>query len=159
MASQHHDPQAVEVNRILDTEAVRQLAARYVASIDKGWRPETFDPNAFDGIFAPDAVYEMPDLGAVVSGLEAIKASLAAETQQLAFSHHSLTDPVICIDDDEASSQWKMWIVATHDGGTRLVLGRLQMTCQRRDARWRVSRAVVWIGSTVVLGGDGMLLP
>ncbi|WP_267381528.1 MULTISPECIES: nuclear transport factor 2 family protein [unclassified Sphingomonas] len=144
-------PSSTDISHLVDKEDVRLLVARYVACIDRGWLPDTFDPDAFDSIFMPNATYDLPALGVRVEGLDAIKASLIAETSDLTFSQHSLADPVIVIDGDEATSDWKMWIVSERQGETRLVLGRLHVICIRQTSDWRIAEVTLSIGGTVPL--------
>lgn len=138
------------VARLVDVANLSRLAARYVACIYRGWKPDTFD--ALDGIFTADAIYELLELGVIAEGRDAIKSSLVAETQDLVFSHHSLTDPVFAVDGDEATADWKMWIISASDDDRCLVLGRLRLICRRVDADWLIAGAAVRIGSAIMLG-------
>ncbi|GAB7129046.1 hypothetical protein JCM19000A_35540 [Silvimonas sp. JCM 19000] len=75
-----------DISALLDIEHVRQLAGRYVACTDRGWRPGAVEPVECGSVGAGDASCDMHDLGSRVGGLEAIQASLVEETRHIDFS-------------------------------------------------------------------------
>lgn len=97
------------IQRLEDLEAIRHLTARYSFHVNKGWNGKVVDLDAMPTIFAEDVKWNSWDSPVVLQGIEQGLKLLKDETDQIDFSMHSLTNPVIELTGDQATGNWLMW--------------------------------------------------
>ena len=105
---------AARVRALEDTEAIRQLKARYAALVDGRYAkggprpPEELARLAGEiaALFAEDAVWDGGAGLGVCRGRDAIRARMAEPT--LLFSRHYFVNPLIELDGDRARARWEL---------------------------------------------------
>jgi hypothetical protein len=92
-----------------DIEEIRKLKARYCAACDDSHNPETLGP-----LFAEDAVWEASGVGRA-EGRDAIKALLGGigRSGTIRNSAHHAINPIIEVDGDAATGDWRLIMLYT----------------------------------------------
>jgi SnoaL-like domain len=96
--------------RIAATEALQEIAnlkARYLNACDGGWNRPSHDADAVAETFALDARWEAEGFPALV-GRDAIRAAFKSFAAQAPFAFHSITNPLIKVDGDNATGEWHL---------------------------------------------------
>lgn len=137
------------LGRLEDAEAIRLLVAQWAFHVNKGWGGKTADVDAMRSIYVEDAVGEMPDTNSRIEGLEAIMTSLRADTADIEFVMHSLTNPIVVVDQDTATGNWLMWIVVRRIGEIRQVYLSLDHGYLRTGEGWRIATATARLGAII----------
>ena len=120
-----------------DIEAIRKLKARYCAACDDDHNPVTLAT-----LFAEHATWEASTMGKA-EGRAAIAEMLGAvgTSGRIRRSAHNVFNPVIEVDGDRASGQWRLIMLYTEnagDGGTRYqrIIGTYDERYVRVDGDW-----------------------
>ncbi len=138
------------LQRLEDIEAIRHLTARYAFHINKGWNGKQVDVDAMPTIFAPDAQWESKDMNLHVTGLEAIMANLPESTQQVDFSMHSFTNPIIDVAGDTATGNWLFWVASKWTGRTtNEVFMSADITYLRTTQGWLIQSYRLHVGTAL----------
>jgi uncharacterized protein (TIGR02246 family) len=129
------------LQRILDTEAIKQLKARYFRCIDrKDW-------DAFGQVFAPDAVLEVPEVDMVTTGRDAIVAFVSGALEGAQTVHHGHMPEIELTGTDTARGTWAMFDYVewpSPAAGDRVGLngyGHYVEEYVREDGEWRIARS------------------
>jgi uncharacterized protein (TIGR02246 family) len=137
------------VQKLLDRAEIDALVARYVTALD------TLDADAYAGVFAEDAVFELP--GAVHRGRAAIRKIVtdlqeararndAAGTPSPRLYHVMSNTSIEIVDATNARHQSYAQTVRAAENGQFVVgfMGRYEDVLVKRDGRWLIqSRKLV----------------
>lgn len=130
------------VRRLLDIEEIKRLKARYFRTLDrKDW-------DGFAGVFAEDAVMEVPEAAVVERGRDAIVAAVSAALSGTRTVHHGHMPEIEITGPDTARGTWAMadyveW--PGPEGGGRVGLqgyGHYEEEYVREDG-WRIHRLLL----------------
>jgi uncharacterized protein (TIGR02246 family) len=138
------------IEKLLDRAEIEALVARYVTGLD------TLDADLYAGVFAEDAVFELPG-GVVHRGRAAIRKIVtdlqdsrarnqAAGTPSPSLYHVMANTSIEVIDDTNARHQSYAQTVRAAEGGQFVVgfMGRYEDVLVKRDGRWYIqSRKLV----------------
>jgi uncharacterized protein (TIGR02246 family) len=122
-------------------EAIKRLKARYFRHMDrKDW-------DAWGQVFAEDAVLEVPEVDMVLTGREAIVASVSGSLVGTQTVHHGHMPEIEITGPDAATGTWAMadyveW--PRPEGGDRVGLmgyGHYVEAYTRADGEWRIARS------------------
>ena len=121
---------------LTDRLAVQDVLIRYATALD------TRDWQLLRTCFVPDVVGVYETLGEV-RGYEALERMCRGVLEPLAATQHQITNPVITINEDEASST--CYLQSTHvrdepGGDNWVVAGTYTDSWVRTDAGWRIVR-------------------
>ena len=123
-----------------DIEAIKQLKARYFRFLD------TKDWDGWGGVFATDALMEVPEADVVEQGREAIVAAVSGALEGTTTVHHGHMPEIELTGPDTARGIWAMfdyveWPAA--EGGDRIGLqgyGHYHEEYVREDGEWRIAK-------------------
>jgi uncharacterized protein (TIGR02246 family) len=138
------------VQKLVDRAEIAELVTRYVTGLD------TLDADMYAGVFAEDAVFELPG-GVVHRGRAAIRKIVtdlqdsrarnqAAGTPSPSLYHVMANTSIEIIDATNARHQSYAQTVRSAEGGQFIVgfMGRYEDVLVKRDARWYIqSRKLV----------------
>jgi uncharacterized protein (TIGR02246 family) len=138
------------VQKLLDRAEIEALVTRYVTGLD------TLDPDMYAGVFAEDAVFELPG-GVVHRGRAAIRKIVtdlqesrtrnqASGTASPSLYHVMANTSIEVIDATNARHQSYAQTVRAAEGGQFIVgfMGRYEDVLVKRDGRWYIqSRKLV----------------
>ena len=132
------------IQKLLDRAEIQELVTRYVTGLD------TLDADLYAGVFAEDAVFELPG-GVVHRGRAAIRKivtdlqdsrarSQAAGTPTASLYHVMANTSIEILDATNARHQSYAQTVRTAEGGQFIVgfMGRYEDVLVKRDGRWYV---------------------
>lgn len=128
------------VGVLLDIEEIKRLKARYFRTLDrKQW-------DGFAGVFARDAVMEVPEAAVVERGRDAIVAAVSAALEGTQTVHHGHMPEIEVTGPDSARGTWAMadyveW--PRPEAGGRVGLqgyGHYEEEYVREDGEWRIRR-------------------
>ncbi len=130
-----------------DIESIRRLKARYCQACD-----DDHDPDAVAACFVRDGLWEWPELGIRAKGLAAIRAYIGGvrDSGRMRHSAHMVTNPVITVDGDRATGQWRLLMLYTTrpvDGRVEhyRIIGRYDEAYVRQDGTWLFERLSVTV--------------
>ncbi len=83
-----------------DTEAIKQLKARYCAVCD-----DDHNPDVITTLFAEDGIWEGADVGAH-RGHAAIRKLFEGFRDRISFSQHNVMNPIIEVNGQHAKGSW-----------------------------------------------------
>jgi uncharacterized protein (TIGR02246 family) len=141
---------AAVVQKLLDRAEIETLVTSYVKGLD------TLDADLYAGVFAEDAVFELPG-GVVHRGRAAIRKIVtdlqdsrarnqAAGTPSPSLYHVMSNTSIEIVDDQNARHQSYAQTVRAAEGGQFIVgfMGRYEDVLVKRDGRWYIqSRKLV----------------
>ncbi|MFJ4192561.1 nuclear transport factor 2 family protein [Pseudomonas sp. NPDC089534] len=120
-----------KVQWLIDIEAIKDLMSRYCHGIDKQ------DEQGFMNLWAPDATYELPR--GTGSGIAGINELLHKVWREVPRCHHHITNPLITVEQDEASACTDViYYRQTADGLLQLLSGTYAMRFRRSDGAWKI---------------------
>lgn len=130
-----------DVARLLAIEEIKRLKARYFYGIDHKdwdlWKAE---------VFAPDGRLEVPEVGMVVAGIDAVIEWVAAQAADQVSVHHGHMPDIEILSDTTAKGTWAMEDRLyrskehpLHDNVSYLHgFGHYHETYVRLDSGWRI---------------------
>jgi hypothetical protein len=127
------------LRRLLDTEELKQLKARYFRCLDtKSW-------DDWGDVFATDAVMELPEVDQVVEGRDAIVAAVSEALTGTRTVHHGHMPELELTGPDTARGTWAMFdfVEWPPDGERRSGLvgyGHYREEYVRDGGQWRIQR-------------------
>ena len=143
-----HDDAAVQ--KLLDRAEIEELVARYVTALD------TLDADMYAGVFAEDAVFELPGnvvhrgraaIRKIVTDLQESRArNEAAGKPSPSLYHVMANNSIELIDATHARHQSYAQTVRAAENGQFIVgfMGRYEDVLVKRDGRWYIqSRKLV----------------
>jgi ketosteroid isomerase-like protein len=137
------------VQKLLDRAEIEALVARYVTALD------TRDADAYAGVFAEDAVFELPgavhrgraEIRKIVTDLQESRARNEAAGRPSANLYHVMSNTSIeIVDATHARHQSYAQTVRAAENGQFIVgfMGRYEDDLVKRDGRWLIqSRKLV----------------
>jgi len=142
--------QDAAVQKLLDRAEIAELATRYVKGLD------TLDADLYAGVFAEDAVFELPGgvvhrgraaIRKVVTDLQESRARNAAAGTPSPSLYHVMANTSIELVDATHARHWSYaQTVRAAEGGAFVVgfMGRYEDDVVKRDGRWYIqSRKLV----------------
>jgi uncharacterized protein (TIGR02246 family) len=131
------------VQKLLDRAEIEELVARYVHALD------THDADAYEGVFAEDAVYETPiatyrgraAIRKIVTDLEASRVRNEAEGKPSPHLYHVMANSTIeILDATNARHRSYAQTVRAAENGQFIVgfMGRYEDVLVKRDGRWLI---------------------
>ena len=129
------------LRRLLDIEEIKGLKARYFRCMDrKDW-------DGWGRVFAEDAVLEVPEVDLVLTGRDAIVASVSGSLVGTQTVHHGHMPEIEVTGPDSARGTWAMadyveW-PRTDDGGRVGLMGHGHYVEEyvREDGQWHIARS------------------
>jgi uncharacterized protein (TIGR02246 family) len=133
------------IQALEDLEAIKQLKYKYALCCDRAVNEK--DPMPLLDVFTEDAVWDVGGFG-VYEGKTAIKeTAMAVLTQQIKFTYHFFSQPMITIDGDTATGKWYLWALYTMADGNDMVLaGYEDETYRKVDGEWLISSVKLGAG-------------
>jgi hypothetical protein len=138
------------VQKLLDRAEIQELVTRYVAGLD------TLDADLYAGVFAEDAVFELPGgvvhrgraaIRKIVTDLQDSRARNQATGTPAASLYHVMANTSIEVVDATNARHWSYaQTVRAAEGGQFIVgfMGRYEDELVKRDGRWYIrSRKLV----------------
>lgn len=133
------------VRRLEDIEAVRRLMAQYHRACD-GWDEAGShkDPQAIADLFTDDGVWGIPAQHPFARGRAEI-AALAERLQSIDWIVHFVVNPIVEIDGDAATAEFKGIVRIQPDAGRAAgwTMGVYRAACRRTPGGWRF-RSLDW---------------
>ena len=128
---------------LADVEALKQLKYRYCAYCD-----DNYDPDGIASLFAEDAIWDGEPIGRL-EGREAIREFFRSSGDAVPFAIHSVTNPLIELDGDEATCRWYLWqpmVFNTAEGRAPYWFSaRYRDICRRLDGQWMFQKVHVTV--------------
>jgi hypothetical protein len=129
----------VELQHLVDIEAIKQLKARYFRLMDlKRW-------DDWGMVFATDCVMEVPEADIVNTGRQEIVTSVSGALVGARTCHHGHMPEIEIMGDGAARGIWAMfdYVEWAEQDGTRVGLqgyGHYREEYTREDGEWRIAR-------------------
>jgi uncharacterized protein (TIGR02246 family) len=130
-----------------DIESIRRLKARYCQACD-----DDHNPDAVAACFVEDGLWEGPNLGVRAQGRAAIRAYIGGvrDGGRMRTSAHMVTNPIIEVDGDRATGQWRLLMMYTTrpvDGKVEhhRIIGKYDEVYVRLDGVWLFERLTVTV--------------
>jgi uncharacterized protein (TIGR02246 family) len=128
-------------------ESIRALKARYCQACD-----DDHNPDAVAACFVEDGLWEGANLGVHAKGHAAIRAYIGGvrASGRMRSSAHMVTNPIITVDGDRATGQWRLLMMyTTHPVDGRVehhrIIGTYDEAYVRRDGQWLFERLSVTV--------------
>ncbi len=102
-----------KVRALEDTDAIRNLKARYAELCD-----DNYNPDGIAALFVEDAVWESGSLGRF-KGREAIREFFRGASKIFTFAIHYSLNPQIEVTGDTARARWYLFMPCTVGDGDR----------------------------------------
>ena len=120
------------VRRLEDIEALKQLKVRYAAYCD-----DDYDADGLVPLFTENAIWDGGAMGRY-EGHAALRAFFSSADQIVPFAVHHVTNPIIEVDDDQATGSWYLWQPMVMQGGDQAMwlAARYSDRYRRVDGRW-----------------------
>lgn len=134
------------IQRLEDIEAIKDLMARRALHVNKGWNGEVVDFDEMHSIFTEDVKFESADMQINISGFDEGMESLRESTAYNDFTMHSVTNPIIAIEGDEATGNWLVWIAVEAGGEAKEVFLSEDLTYVRTTQGWRIRTINTHVG-------------
>jgi hypothetical protein len=87
---------------LLDLEAIKTLKHQYCAFCD-----DNYNPDGIAGLFVEDGIWDGGDFG-YRTGRDAIRKFFQMAPKTLSFAAHQVMNPIIKVDGDHATGEWKL---------------------------------------------------
>jgi hypothetical protein len=132
---------AGKVQRLEDLEEIKQLKYKYSLGCDQAINIK--DGSLLLTVFTPEIVWDGGAFG-VVEGLEGMKGLIAAMPEQIKFTYHFFTNPILEIDGDTATGHWNLWGIYTFADGNDMVLSAIEEDVYKKvDGKWLIDKLTV----------------
>ena len=124
---------AIDVTAIED---IKQLKARYAAYCD-----HQYDPDGIASLFVEEGVWDGGDAFGRHEGRAAIRSFFSQVSKQIVFAAHLVLNPIIEVDGDRATGNWRLIMPCTvknEDGApeARWLLSAYDETYVKQGGRW-----------------------
>ena len=124
------------LQRLEDIQEIQNLQALYARHTDSGWEGASGDRDALANLFTEDGVWTSPQIG-TYEGRAAIREGLAQG--RMIFAMHLLLSPVIEIQGDEATANWRaLFALTTAQKQPLLGGGGYEVRYRRTPEGWRI---------------------
>lgn len=135
------------IQRLEDLEAIRLLKARYCQACD-----DDHNPDAVAACFIEDGLWEGANIGVHAKGHAAIKDYIGGvrASGRVHNPAHMVTNPVIKVDGDRATGDWRFLMMYADRGDARVprfhrIIGIYQDEYVRTPDGWLMSRLCVTV--------------
>ena len=121
------------VQRIVDLEDIKILKHTYARHCD-----DNYNATAIAELFDEDGVWDGGPLG-YAEGREAIKSHFENASNLIDFAFHSMSNPIIEVNGDEATGQWYLWqpMVTKPDNQALWLIARYENSFRRVNDVWK----------------------
>lgn len=127
-----------QIQELVDREAIKEVLARYAITVDSG------DAKGFAALFAPDAVWEWPQVDLRYEGQAALHDLAAAIADNLPGGQHVMSNHVISVDGDSATAVCELTCFISRPQKIYTVLqGFYRDRLVKIDERWLIRRRTV----------------
>ncbi|MCC7412485.1 MAG: nuclear transport factor 2 family protein [Gammaproteobacteria bacterium] len=125
---------------------IRELLARYCICVDTG------DADGFAAIFTEDALWSWAAVGLEYRGRPALRRLAQAIAECLTGAQHLACNPVIRLDDNDATSICQLTVFLSRPECIYTVLqGFYEDDLVRRGGRWLIARRVVRVENPEII--------
>lgn len=132
---------AEKITNLEDMEEIKQLKYKYSLGCDRAINKG--DAELLLTVFIPDIVWDGGDFGKA-EGLEGMKALAAGMPEQIKFTYHYFTNPIIEVDGVTATGHWNLWALYTWADGTDMILAGIEEDVYKKvDGKWLIDKLVV----------------
>jgi hypothetical protein len=83
------------------------------------------------------------------SGLQNLMKEVAEQTAAADFTMHSYTNPIITVDDDEATGNWLLWIIGRGSDEAQQSFHNTELTYRRTPHGWRIQTGRLHFGTSI----------
>lgn len=133
------------IQRLLDKAAIEDVLTRYTYALD------TLDADAYAGVFAEDAVFDMgggrtrkgrAEIRGIITGLQQSRAEReAAGTTPPTLMHHVMTNATLEIVSDDEARHYAYWMTILGDADNSYhvaAMGHYEDVLMKRDGEWLI---------------------
>jgi len=132
---------AEKIQRLEDLEAIKQLKYKYSLGCDQAINIK--DDSLLLTVFTPEIVWDGGDFGKV-EGLEGMKALAKGMPEQIKFTYHYFTNPILELAGDTATGHWNLWGIYTFADGNDMVLSAIEEDVYKKtDGKWLIDKLTV----------------
>jgi ketosteroid isomerase-like protein len=130
------------VQALEDALEIANLKATYVNGADGGWtfNPRSSDAEAIVPLFAQDGAWHSDSQGRA-EGHAAIRKAWEKFSESMPFAFHTISNPIIRVDGDNATGEWHLFMRGTDAKGQEFwSAGIYQDEFVRTPDGWRVKQ-------------------
>ena len=113
------DDLATRIQSIEDIEAIKKLKHQYCHYCDAN-----YDADGIAALYTEDAIWEGGGIGKF-EGREAIRTFFKGASKSFNFAIHNVMNPIINVQGDRATGEWKLLQPCTVDGRGGMASGSL----------------------------------
>ncbi|MBL4680605.1 MAG: nuclear transport factor 2 family protein [Pseudomonadales bacterium] len=127
-----------KVQRLIDIEDIKILKHRYAKYCD-----DNYNPLKISELFVKDGIWDGGSLG-YAAGRESIKKMFMDTPNLVAYALHSVSNPIIEIDGDEATGYWYLWqpmVIKPNDQALWLIAD-YEDTFIRVNGEWKFKKLI-----------------
>ena len=132
-----------QVRVLQDMEAIKKLKYQYSMACDLGINEGKTD--LLQEVFVQDILWDIGDFGKFTN-MQEVNEGLKIIPEQMKFTYHFFTNPIIEAKGDDASGQWNLLAMYTMAGGQDMLLAGIETDRYRKiDERWWISEVVLTV--------------
>lgn len=135
-----------QIRNLLDKTAILEVLSNYAIAVDSG------DAAGFADLFAPNAVWEWPQIGLTYEGRPAMREMATAIAEHLPGGQHMISNHVIDIEGDCATAVCQLICFISRPRKIYTVLqGHYRDQLIKLDGRWLISHRTVEVRNPEIL--------
>lgn len=132
---------ADQVRVLQDLEAIKKLKYKYSMACDLGINEGKKD--LLQEVFIQDILWDIGDFGRF-ENIQEVNEALKSIPEQMKFTYHFFTNPIIEVNGDDASGQWNLLALYTMAVGQDMLLAGIETDQYKKiDGRWWISEVVL----------------
>ena len=132
-----HETLPTEVQQLLDKDAIEELVYEWDYLTDE--RADTAD--VIETYCTDDVIYDAGPLGSAEGKAAFIEVAEGLWDEEVMFTRHMRSNPVIDVDGDDATGKWYAEIPSiTADGDAIWVQGTYEIDFRRVEGDWKISK-------------------
>jgi len=130
-----------QVQVLQDMAAIKKLKYQYSMACDLGINEGKGE--LLQDVFVQDILWDIGDFGKYTN-MQEVNEALQHIPEQMKFTYHFFTNPIIEVKGNDASGQWNVLAMYTMAGGQDMLLAGIETDQYNKiDGRWWISEVVL----------------